>query len=86
MSWDIQGFREKLESQHQFPGKYTFKFIVPSDSISKVEDLWVGGKVTLRPSSKGKYTSITIEAEASSSDEIIKTYELASNIDGCIAL
>lgn len=86
MSWDIKGFREKLESQHKFPGKYIFKFIVPSGKALEVEGLWTDGKTILKPSSKGNYTSVTIEARVQSPDEVIAVYERASKIEGCIAL
>lgn len=86
MSWDIKAFKEKLEDQHSFPGVYIFKFIVPSDKLSIAEGLWKEGEITRKPSSKGKYTSVTIKANISSSDQVIAVYEEAHNIDGLIAL
>jgi len=86
MSWDTIGFREKLEDQHTFPGKYIFKFIVPRKSVEQTEKLWDRGTVTKKTSSKGKYTSVTIEAEVDNPDEIIDIYTRASQIEGCISL
>ena len=86
MSWDTKVFREKLDDQHSFPGLYIFKFIVPSDSVNEVEDLWKNGEVIKKPSSKGKYTSVTIKAQVDNSDEIVDIYQRASNIEGCISL
>ena len=86
MGWDTKDFREKLDDQHTFPGLYIFKFIVPSESIKQVEDFWENGEVTKKPSSKGKYTSVTIKAQVANSDEIVDIYQRASDIEGCIAL
>lgn len=86
MSWDTVGFRQKLEDQHTFPGLYIFKFIVPSDSVEQVEELWRKGEIKKKPSSKGKYTSVTINAQIDHLNEIIDIYQRASKIEDCIAL
>lgn len=86
MSWDIEAFREKLEDQHDFPGIYIFKFIVPSDMISRAESLWEQGEVTKKPSSKGTYTSVTIRAKMKTADQVIGVYQEAYKIEGLMAL
>ena len=86
MSWETKEFQQKLDDQQIFPGLYIFKFIVPSDSVKKVEELWGKGEIVKKPSSKGKYTSVTINAQVDNSDEIVDIYARASKIEGCIAL
>ncbi|MFY0605687.1 MAG: DUF493 family protein [Cyclobacteriaceae bacterium] len=86
MSWDIEGFREKLESQHQFPGEYSFKFIVPFGKKEELLKFMPAGKTSFRPSSNNKYISITTKAHLGSSDEVLKIYTDANTIEGCIAL
>ena len=86
MSWDTDGFREKLESQHVFPGEYIFKFIVPTDKVSKVEALAIDGQISKRESSNGNYVSVTIRSVVTSPEDVISTYRRASNITGLIAL
>ena len=86
MSWDSKAFKEKLEDQHSFPGTYIFKFIVPSESIDLVKVVWEEGEITLKPSSKGKYTSVTIKGQMPTSDAVIMVYEKAHEIEGIIAL
>ncbi|MCP4458849.1 MAG: DUF493 domain-containing protein [Cytophagales bacterium] len=86
MSWDTIEFRQKLDDQHTFPEEYIFKFIVPSDSVAKVVDLWSRGEIRKKPSSKGNYTSVTIIAQVDNSDQIVDIYQRASKIEGCIAL
>lgn len=86
MSWDIAAFREKLEDQHDFPGIYIFKFIVPSDMTAKAEGLLESGEVTKKPSSKGTYTSVTIKAKMKSADQVVSVYQEAYKIEGLMAL
>ncbi len=86
MSWDVEAFREKLESQHQFPGEYSFKFIVPFDKKEDLLKYMPEGKISLRPSSNNKYISITTKAHLKSSEEVLQVYFDANTIEGCIAL
>ncbi len=86
MSWDVEAFKEKLEGQHSFPGIYKFKFIVTKDKVAEVEALLDGGDISLKPSSAGKYVSVTSNALMQNSDDIVDIYRQASEIEGCIAL
>ena len=86
MSWDTDGFREKLESQHVFPGEYIFKFIVPNDKVSEVDNLSIEGHITKRESSNGNYVSVTIRSMVTGPEDVINTYRSASKISGLIAL
>lgn len=86
MSWDIESFKEKLENNHTFPGAYTFKFIVKPQHQLKVEQLIEQADISLKPSSGGKYVSITLNAQMESSEEVINVYQRAKKIDGIIAL
>lgn len=86
MSWNIEEFKAKLESQHSFPGTYIFKFIVPSEKVELAKNLWSLGEIIEKPSSKGKYVSVTIKGQMASVDEVIRVYENAHKIEGLIAL
>jgi uncharacterized protein len=86
MSWDTEAFKEKLEQEHSFPGTYIFKFIVPTERTQQVERLVTEGKIGMRVSGKGNYTSVTIEKHIGQVDEIVDIYLEASKIEGCIAL
>lgn len=86
MSWDIDAFVEKLESNHTFPGDYTFKFIVKPEHQSLVESLVKDAVIKLKPSSGNKYVSVTIKAHMQSSTEVVKVYKEAKKIDGIISL
>ena len=87
MSFDAASFKEKLESQHEFPGPYIFKFITPIDERDGIlAILPEGASIKFRESSNSKYVSITAEVPMQSSDEIIAIYLRASEIENVIAL
>ncbi len=82
----IQRFKEKLDSQHSFPGKYIFKFIVPIEQKNEVLKILPNGEVYFKSSKKENYISITSVAKMESSDNVIKIYENAYQIKGIISL
>lgn len=84
--YSTKEFKEKLEGTHKFPTLYMFKFIVPDPKKEEVKSLFPGHDVSFKPSSKGKYVSVTAKAMMSSSDAIIEVYEKASQIEGILAL
>jgi uncharacterized protein len=86
MSWDIESFREKIESQHQFPGSYNFKFIVPKDKQQEVLDILPKAELLFKESSNGNYISINAKAEVESSQSVLEIYLKAHKIPGCMSL
>lgn len=86
MSWDIESFREKLEDQHEFPGKYTFKFIVPHERRESIVEILPFAEIKYRESSNKKYVSVTASAQMESSQDVLDVYLAANKVDGCIAL
>ncbi|MFT4738704.1 MAG: putative lipoic acid-binding regulatory protein [Cyclobacteriaceae bacterium] len=86
MSWDIASFKEKIESEHTFPGTYIFKFIVPGLEKDTLIKLLPKGEVTFKQSSNNKYISVTVKAEVSSSDAVIEVYHQAYTIKGIVPL
>ncbi|MCR9250617.1 MAG: DUF493 domain-containing protein [bacterium] len=86
MSWSTSEFKEKLEAEHKFPGKYVFKFIVPVANEKQILDLLPEGELSKRSSKNQNYISLTLVATMSSSDEVIKVYQEAYQIQGIIAL
>jgi len=80
MDFKTLSFKEKLESQHQFPGHYLFKFVVPQKQKEALLALMPTGKTTFRESSGGSYVSVTVEAFMETSAQVIDIYTEASNI------
>lgn len=86
MSWDIEAFRMKVEQEHEFPGEYVFKFIVPGSQKEQITNLMPAGDISFRESSNKKYVSITARVLLNSSQDVLDVYMKAYKIDGCIAL
>lgn len=86
-SEDQEKFRELLDEEYTWPAMYTFKFIVPADKEDEVRSLFPEqAEVITKPSSKGKYTSLTSQCSMNNADEIIDIYEKAAEIEGIISL
>lgn len=81
-----EDFKEKLEATMDFPALYMFKFIVTEDKKEQVEKLFQGTELIVKPSSKGKYVSVTAKVMMPTSDRIIEVYQEAHKIEGLIAL
>ena len=73
--------------EYTWPAIYPFKFILPSGEEKAIEDIFsMEVDIKKKPSSGGKYTSITIYAEMANANEILKLYKAASSISGIISL
>lgn len=80
-------FKELLNKEYSWPAVYPFKFIVPSGEEKSIAALFKKEvDIKKKPSSGGKYTSITIKASISNADEILAIYKAASSISGVISL
>lgn len=82
----IASFQEKLNQHYAWPALYVFKFIVPKGQEDEVKRLFLTHTSTEKQSSKGNYTSLTIQMMMPSSDAVIDIYRQASSIKGLIAL
>lgn len=82
----IRSFRDKLEKEYQWPSLYKFKFIVPSGKENEIKKIFPKHEVIEKLSSKGNYTSLTVNIMAPSSDAVIDIYIQAHQVDGVIAL
>ena len=82
----IESFREKLDKEYEWPSLYTFKFIVPENKADEIRSLFQNHDISEKPSSKGKYISITSKVMVQSSDKIIEVYLEASKVEGVISL
>lgn len=83
---DIESFREKLEAVSEWPSLYMFKFIVEAEKQDQIKDIFKNHEVVVKPSSKGKYVSLTIKMLANSAEQIIEKYIETNEVEGVIAL
>lgn len=85
-----QSLKEKLETEHNFPEEYLFKFIVPADADKITEMLRVfdGLQYTMsnRESSAGNYTSVSIQCFVLDADQVIKIYKEVALIEKVMML
>lgn len=75
-----------LDETVKFPTEYYFKFIVPAGEIDKMLNILNGAKIEKKPSSAGKYISVSGKKIVKSSDEVISVYQKAATIKGVISL
>lgn len=81
-----KSFSDKLDREHQWPCDYLFKFVVPVFKKNEFLDLFPGEKFQSKESSGGKYTSLSLLKQMTSSAEVIAIYRKAGKIEGIIAL
>ena len=81
-----ESLREKLDQHYLWPSLYTFKFIVPKEKVEEVKKLFPKHESKERPSKNGNYISVTLQMMMPGSNEVIEVYQLASGVEGLIAL
>jgi hypothetical protein len=79
-------FQALLDQQTDWPSEYLFKFIVPSEGLGDLKEVFGETPVQVRASSKGNYMSVTARMEMASSDEVIAIYHAAGKVEGVISL
>lgn len=81
--------KQVLDDKHSYPTNFLFKFIIPETKKTEFDSLFPHFKqlgYQTKPSSGGKYISITITLTVSTSEEILRIYTIAQQIEGLIAL
>jgi len=82
----ILDFRQKLDQQYNWPALYMFKFIVPRGKEQGIKKLFPKNDILEKLSTKGNYSSLTIQMMLNSSEEVIRIYTEANQVEGVIAL
>ena len=75
-----------LENEYDWPATYRFKFIIPKDKESEIENMFPKERIEYKASKKGNYLSVNFEKLCQNSEDIIQIYEQASTIKGLILL
>jgi len=80
----------ELDNSNTWPAEYLFKFIVPTadEKILKIENAFncLGAVIKTTKSKTGKFTSISVDVQMKSAQEIIDKYLEVSTIEGIISL
>lgn len=88
-------FYDKLRTQlyetASWPSEYLYKFIVLSDNekIAQVESIFnnMGAVIKTKPSKNGKYTSISINVQMATPENVVEKYkEVGEKVEGIISL
>ncbi len=84
---DEQKFKDLLNQEYTWPARYNFKFIVAAGHAKEVESLF-GHEVEIihKPSSGGRYVSLSVYVTMNSAEEIVAVYTAAAGIPGIISL
>ncbi len=82
----VKAFKDKLDQEHDWPGIYIFKFVLPASQKLELKELFPDESFKEKQSKAGNYISFTLEKTIHSSDEVVEIYLKAREIDGIIAL
>lgn len=74
-----------IDSGHEWPGEYLFKFIVPRDKIEELEGHFKEVSYQTRPSANGRYISLTYRGYFHSSHQVMEVYERVMTIEGIMS-
>ena len=80
----------ELDMSNTWPAEYLFKFIVPTDE-SKIEAVkeafnCLGAVIKTTQSKTAKFTSLSVDVQMKSAQEIVDKYIEVSTIEGIVSL
>ena len=82
--FDPERFKTVLDTCHQWPCAYAFKFVVAAPDLEElvllVSDLLPEPELSTRNSRTGKWVSLTVEAHLESADQVLAVYERVSSL------
>jgi hypothetical protein len=78
--------KNRLLDNHIWPGSYTFKFLVPKDSLDSALALLEDYSVRQRPSSTGKFIGLTVEDIFADPEQVIAIYQRMAKVPGIMSL
>ncbi|MBI9078350.1 MAG: DUF493 family protein [Pseudodesulfovibrio sp.] len=79
-------FKQTLDNTHTWPCPYIYKFIVPTENLFQLTELFPDEKIEIRESKTGKYSSVTMTSTMCSSKEVMEVYTKASQVPGIMSL
>lgn len=87
---------EILEKHHDFPGPYMFKAIGYAadgfvEDVHKAAETVLGDidfetEVRVRPSSGGKYQSVTLDVDVDGAEQVLAVYDALRHVQGVITI
>lgn len=83
---DYSKLKELLAVNNKWPCHYTFKFIVPSQNLDELKQIFADEKMVLKPSKNGNYTSLSVTKKEKDPESVVVTYQAVSHIKNLIML
>ena len=86
--------RELLESQHRFPGSYTFKIIYRSeeempdrirDAVKAATGIDLPTDSAIRASSGANFQSMTLDLQVETAQDVLDVYEVLSKLENIVS-
>lgn len=82
--------KTELDNTNTWPAEYLFKFIVPTDQekIEAIKNAFdsLGAVIKTSQSKTAKFTSLSVDVQMKSAQEIIDKYIEVSTIEGIVSL
>ena len=82
--------KTELDNTNTWPAEYLFKFIVPTDEqkIEKIKNAFnsMGAVIKTSQSKTAKFTSLSVDVQMKSAQEIVDKYIEVSTIEGIVSL
>lgn len=80
----------ELDNSNTWPAEYLFKFIVPTDDqkVEAVKNAFncMGAVIKTTQSKTAKFTSLSVDVQMKSAQEIVDKYIEVSTIEGIVSL
>ncbi|RZK04148.1 MAG: DUF493 family protein, partial [Flavobacterium sp.] len=82
--------KTELDNSNTWPAEYLFKFIVPTDEqkIEAIKNAFncMGAVIKTSQSKTAKFTSLSVDVQMKSAQEIVDKYIEVSTIEGIVSL
>lgn len=86
MPQDNDRFKALLDESYDWPSEFHFKFIVKADQLEELKRVLNTERLSVKPSKKNNYMSVSAKLKLASSEEVLYVYEKVKQIKGLIAL
>lgn len=86
MDSKYHSLKQKLAQEAQYPLKYMYKFILPTERVHELKSYFEHAEISIKQSGKGTYSSFTAITIELSADDIINKYQSLENIKGLMSL
>ena len=80
------GLKSTLDRLHDWPGLYTFKFVVPTIQLGRVLEAAADCPFSTRYSKNGRFVSLSATMRMESSEDVVAVYRALEGIPDLMSL